>query len=304
MELRQRDDHNDQEEYHSLCLADALPLSTGAAIEGIVDVQGQHFTGVGRFACGQGNVLVEQLKAVGQGQEGADGDAGHDHGQLDLEQDLAVRSTIDLGSLDQVAGHALQTGHVDDHHITDLLPAHQNDQTDETGLGIQCQQGLLQVCQHAVEQDLPDVAQQDAADQVGHEVDGTEDVGALDAAGQHNCNGKGADIDEHGGDHSERCRKAESVQEGGILEHGNIVLDAYKGGLAHGGEALEGKEDAPDKGPDKADDERDQRRKHEHRPIFADGLLHDIPPKQKEAGEQLARLPLRFTQIEGKVRIA
>ena len=67
MELRQRDDHNDEEEYHSLCLADALPLSTGAAIEGIVDVQGQHFTGVGRFASGQSNVLVEQLKAVGQG---------------------------------------------------------------------------------------------------------------------------------------------------------------------------------------------------------------------------------------------
>ena len=158
----------------------------------------------------------------------------------------------------------------------------------------------MQVCQHAVEQDLPDVAQQDAADQVGHKVDGTEDVGALDAAGQHDCNGKGADVDEHGGDHSERCRKAESVQEGGILEHGDIVLDAHKGGLAHGGEALEGKEDAPDKGPDKADDERDQRRKHEHRPIFADGLLHDIPPKQREAGEQLARLPLRFTQIKGE----
>ena len=39
MELDQRDDHHDQEEHHSLCLADALPLSTGAAIEGVVDVQ-------------------------------------------------------------------------------------------------------------------------------------------------------------------------------------------------------------------------------------------------------------------------
>ena len=304
MELDQRDDHNDQEEHNSLCLTDALPLCAGAAVEGVVDVQCQHFTCVGGLACGQGHVLVEQLEAVGQGQEGADGHAGHDHGDLDLEQDLAVVGTVDLSGFDQVAGHALQASHIDDHHVADLLPAHQDDQTDETGLGIQRQQGLLQVCQHAVEQDLPDVAQQDAADQVGHKVDGTEDVGALDAAGQHDCNGKGADIDEHGGDHSERCRKAESVQEGGILEHGNIVLDTHKGGLAHGGEALEGKEDAPDKGPDKADDERDQRRKHEHRPIFADGLLHDIPPKQKEAGEPFARLLLRFPQIKGKVRIA
>ena len=65
-------------------------------------------------------------------------------------------------------------------------------------------------------------------DQVGHKVDGTEDVGALDAAGQHDCNGKGADVDEHGGDHGERCRKTEGMQEGGILEHGKIVLDAHK----------------------------------------------------------------------------
>ena len=69
----------------------------------------------------------------------------------------------------------------------------------------------MQVCQHAVEQDLPDVAQQDAADQVGHEVDGTEDVGAADAAGEHQRNGKGADVDEHGGYYSERCGKAEGV---------------------------------------------------------------------------------------------
>ena len=290
MELRQRDDHNDQEEYHSLCLADALPLSTGAAIEGVVDVQGQHFTGVGRFACGQSNVLVEQLKAVGQGQEGADGHAGHNHGNFDLEQDLAVIGTVDLGGFDQVAGHALQAGNVNDHHVADLLPAHQDDQTDETGLGIQRQQRFLQVGQHTVEQDLPDVAQQDAADQVGHEVDGTEDVGAADAAGEHQRNGKGADVDEHGGYYSERRGKAEGVQEGGILKYAEVVLNAHKGGLAHSGEPLERKVNTPDKGPDKADDERDEGRQHEHRPVFTDGFLHDVPPicgvvnKKGEAG--------------------
>ena len=290
MELDQRNDDHDQEEDDGLCLTDALPLGTGAAVEGVVDVQSQHFARVGGLTGGQGHVLVKELEAVGQGQEGADGDAGHDHGQLDLEQDLAIRRAVDLGGLDQVAGHALQTGNVDDHHVADLLPAHQNDQTDETGLGIQCQQGLLQVCQHAVEQDLPDVAQQDAADQVGHKVDGTEDVGALDAAGQHDCNGKGADIDEHGGDHSKHCRKTEGVQEGGVLEDGDVVLDADEGGLGDRCEPLEGQISAPDEGPDEADDERDEGRQHEHRPIFADGLLHDIPPK-KEGGGRTIRPP-------------
>ena len=290
MELDQRDDHHDQEEHNSLCLTNALPLRTGAAVEGVVDVQGQHFTGVGGFACGQGNVLVEQFEAVGQGQEGADGHAGHDHGNLDLEQDLAVVGTVDLGGFDQVAGHALQAGNVNDHHVADLLPAHQDDQTDETGLGVQRQQRPLQVGQHTVEQDLPDVAQQDAADQVGHEVNGTENVGTLDAAGQHDRNGKGTDIDKHSGDHGKRCRKAERMQERGILEHRDVVLDAHKGGLANSSEPLERKVNAPDEGPDKADDEREQRGQHEHRPIFADGFLHDVPPicgvvnKKGEAG--------------------
>ena len=86
---------------------------------------------------------------------------------LDLEQDLPAGGTVDLGGLDQVAGDALQAGHIDDHHVADLLPAHQDDQADEAVALVQSQQGLAQVGEHAVEQDLPDVAQQDAADQVG-----------------------------------------------------------------------------------------------------------------------------------------
>ena len=204
-----------------------------------------------------------------------------------------VRSAVDLGGFDQVAGHTLQAGHIDDHHIADLLPAHQDDQAHEACLGVQSQQRPLEIGQHTIEQDLPDVAQQDAADQVGHEVDRAEQIRALNAAGQHEGDGERADVDEHSGQHRERCREAEGVEEGGILEDGKVVLDAHKGGLRHGGEPLEGQVDAPDEGPDEADDERDEGRQHEHRPIFADGLLHDIPPnpKKKEAGELLARLP-------------
>ena len=40
------------------------------------------------FARGEREVLVKQLEGVGQRQEGADGDGGHDHGQLDPGQHL------------------------------------------------------------------------------------------------------------------------------------------------------------------------------------------------------------------------
>lgn len=173
------------------------------------------------------------------------------------------------------------------------MPAHQDDQTDETGLGIQRQQRFLQVGQHTVEQDLPDVAQQDAADQVGHEVDGTEDVGAADAAGEHQRDGEGAHIDEHGAYHRKGSGEPKGVEEGRVRKDVDVVLQAHEGGLAHGGETLEGKIDAPDEGPDEADDERQQGGQYEHRPIFTDGLLHDIPPeKEGEAGEHIARLPV------------
>ena len=97
MKLGQRDDDDDEEEDRGLCLANTFPLGAGAAIERVVDVQSQHLAHVGGLAARQGNVLVKQLEAVGQGEERADGNAGHDHGKLDLEQDLPVVGTVDLG---------------------------------------------------------------------------------------------------------------------------------------------------------------------------------------------------------------
>src|SRR5699024_4765554 len=165
---------------------------------------------------------------------------------------------VDLGGLDQVAGDALEAGHINDHHVADLLPAHQDDQADEAVALVQGQQRLAQVGEHAVEQDLPDVAQQDAADQVGHEVDGAEQVGAPDAPGQGQRDGKGKHVDEDGGHHRKGGREPERMGKGGVLEHLDVVVKPHEGGLGHGGEPLEGKVDAPDEGPDKADDEGQQ----------------------------------------------
>ena len=241
MELDERDDHHDQEEHHSLCLTNALPMGTGAAVEGVVDVQGQHFTGVGGFTGGQGHVLVEQLEAVGQGQEGADGHAGHDHGNLDLEQDLAVVGTVDLSGLDQVAGHALQAGHIDDHHVTDLLPAHQNDKAQEAVRGVQGKQRFFECAEYAVEQNLPDIAEDNAADQVGHKEGGTEDVGTADAAGKQQRNAERQHIDEHRGHHSKHRSEPERMGEGIIQPDLGIVAETNKGNILNSCEFAERK---------------------------------------------------------------
>ena len=80
-------------------------------------------------------MLVEQLEAIGERQEGADGDRRHDIGNDHLEERLPLGGPVDLGRLDHVLGHRLESGDVDDHHVADLLPAHQDDQAPEAVLG-------------------------------------------------------------------------------------------------------------------------------------------------------------------------
>ena len=58
---------NQQEEYHRLSLSDAFPLGAGSGVEGVINVQRQHFGSVGRFAAGEGQVLIKKLEGVCQG---------------------------------------------------------------------------------------------------------------------------------------------------------------------------------------------------------------------------------------------
>lgn len=104
--LENADNGNQNEEHDGFGLSNAL----GFQGVGVDDVQGQHFGGVDGTvvgaAIGQGQVLVIELKGVGQGQEGADGDGRHDVGDDDVPQGLPLGSTVDLGSLQHIPGTA------------------------------------------------------------------------------------------------------------------------------------------------------------------------------------------------------
>ena len=205
-------------------------------------------------AAGKSQVLVKELEGVGEGQEHTDGDGGHHIGDFHLDQGLPAGGAVDPGGLNQRAGDGLKTCNVNDHHVTDLLPAHQNNHAPVAGLVVQSQQRLSGNAQHAVDEDVPDVAQHDAADEVGHEVDGTEHIGALDTLGQSQSHGKGQHIDEDGGHHREGCRKAQGSPELGILKYLHIVADSHPGCLVDGGELAEGQVQPLAEGNDEADD--------------------------------------------------
>ena len=255
-----------------------MGVGAGVVVGG-ENVQRQHLGGLDGgaallhddgLAVGQGQVLVEQLEAVGQGEEHADGDGGHHVGDGDLEQGLGLGGAVDAGGLQHVLGHRLEPGDVDNHHVADLLPAHEDDEAPEAVFGVH-DDGGGELAEDAVEDHGPDVAQHNAADEVGHEEHGAEDVAALDVLGEDIGHGKGQHVDEHQGYHGEQGGVPEGVGKGGVLERPDVVAKADGLGVGNQLELAEGEVNALDEGPDKADDERAHHRAQEQREPFPGG---------------------------------
>ena len=86
-----------------------------------------------------------------------------------------VICTVDLRGLNEISRDILDTGDVDNHHISDLLPAHNSNETPERRpLCGDNRHGMLG--QNAVENHQPDVRKNDTADQVRQEERRTEDI--------------------------------------------------------------------------------------------------------------------------------
>ena len=213
-----------------------------------------------RLTAGQREVLVKELEAVGQRQEHADRNRRHDVRNRDLPQRLPLVGAVDLCRLEHILRHRLKSCNVNDHHIADLLPAHEDDQAPEAELCIE-QNRCAVMAQNAVKNHAPDIAQHDAANQVRHEKDGPEHVGSLDALRQRIRNREGKDIDDdqrHDGKHR---RIAERIQEAFVVERLDIVAQANPRPLAGCLELAEGQKQSLQKRIHEPDAERSRHRK-------------------------------------------
>ena len=273
-ELQEPQSSHKDEEQNRLRLTDTL-RGRVLTVEGVVDVQSQHFCRFDggavclddkRLAGGQGQVLVEELESVGQAQEGADRDGGHHVRDRHAEQGLGLCGAVDFCRLQHVFRHRLQSCDIDDHHIPDLLPAHQDDESPEAVFGLQ-QDRRAVAGQNAIEDHGPDIAQNNTADQVRHEEDRTVDIAAPDALRQGIGRRKAQDVDEHQAHDGKQRRVPEGVHKACILDGGDIVVKADPACLGDQLEFAEGKINALDKGPDEADTEgRRHRAKEEPAP--------------------------------------
>ena len=217
-----------------------------ADVVGGIDIQSQQFGDVdlgtvlnhtGKTT-GESQVLVEHFEGVGQGQESTGGDGGHHIGNDHLEQGLASRGTVHFGGFQHILRQGLKAGNVNNHHVADLLPSHQNYQAPESICTVGCQIGAV-VFQDAVENQTPDVAQHHTADQVGHEEYGAEPIGTPDLLGQGISNGEGHHVNQYDGDHCKSGSIPERIDEAGVLKHLCEIFQTYPLGIPGGIEIAE-----------------------------------------------------------------
>ena len=119
----------------------------------------------------------------------------------------------------------LQAGDINNHHIADLLPAHEDHKAPEAVLRLQKNGGII-TGENTVKDHGPHIAQHDAADEVGHEEHRAEQAAALNALGEGIGCGKGQYIDENQRHQREQARIPEGMHKAGILQCLDIVPQA------------------------------------------------------------------------------
>ena len=146
----------------------------------------------------------------------------------------------------------MKTCNINNHHIPDLLPRHKDDESPETVGGICSQVGVVGV-KDAVKNHLPDIAQNDAADQVRHKKDGTEDVRASELLRQRIGKRKSKHIDDDNVDNRNGRRVLKGVPEAVVGKDFTVVFKSVPDRIQRGVEVTEGKIDPPQEGEKEAD---------------------------------------------------
>ena len=135
--------------------------------------------------------------------------------------------------------------------------------------------------ENAVEQQHPDVAQNDAADQVRHEEHRTENVRSLDRLGEHVGDEERDHVDHDRGDDRQQCGEAQRVQEFLVLQCAGVVLKPYELGVGNRCELAKAQVDAHDEWNDESNNECGERWQRKQRPPFPYRLAshadHSLP---------------------------
>ena len=277
-------------------------------------MHGREHRGTERFAVGQGEVDVVHHEAPGGAQE----DAGHERRAHQRDGDvphrLARRAAVDERRLLEAGIHAHEAGDVDQHHVPRVLPDRHEDQAEDRALGRRQQRRHRGAGdaggdrdEGTVEDELPHVAQNDAADQVWDEEAGAEEVLAFDAAGHQEREQECHDVGDDDGDHRIDDRHPQRRPEIGIGDDRGVVVQPDERLVqGHAVPAGEGKVQAVEERHD--DDQAEQQcrgtREHQELPGLVAKLSfrHSKPFDSYARGQGAARrcaVPFRYAAGAG-----
>ena len=173
-------------------------------------------------------------------------------------QRLPLAGTVDLRGLDELRRNVLQTGDVDDHHVAHELPVDEHDQTGQPQSPV-IDDRLPPALKNRIEHHLPGEAQDDAANEVRHEEDGTEEVSAAQLAGQNVGQGEGPQV--HRDDRDDRHERSEPQcrdEMTPLTECPDVVVSAHEPNIGEGAELGEGEIEPHEEGDDERDHEGQQ----------------------------------------------
>ena len=125
--------------------------------------------------------------------------------------------------------------------------------------------------QYAVQQQLPYIAQDDAADEVRHEEHRAEQLRATHYLREHVCDEERRDIDKYGGDDGEGHGEQQRVQEIGILHRSGVILQTHELGIGDRREFSEAEVDTHHQRHHETECEGEACRKYEQGPPAPDG---------------------------------
>ena len=108
-------------------------VGRSGVLDGSENLRSQH-SGAEGAVC-EGDVLIQQLKAVSQRQKEHYGKGWHEHGQRDDSEALECGCAVNLRRLIKIIGDIIQARDIDNHHVSGHLPGNQ-DRQGEQGLGV------------------------------------------------------------------------------------------------------------------------------------------------------------------------
>ena len=216
-----------------------------------------------------------------------------------MAEGLPGPGPVDGGGLGQVPGDVLDAGDVNNHHVADHLPVHHRHQPPEAVPGGEGDVHPQKAGQDAVDNQLPDVAQDDAPDEVGHEKDGAEKVPPRDGPGEEQGQGEGEKVHCHHRNHRELQGEPQGVQEIPVPgEGGDVVLHPHELGVGDGGELAEGEPHPHDKGNEEGHHKGRQGGQDEDGEVFFQSFFHNgsFRVRERRFSMALASAPLCFVR--------